>query len=90
LLTPRSGWQRRHLHALETNTSLDRAELLKQHPDLAEDLQSFFRNRDVMQRVADPIREQLPDLAETGSKSCKVGPVPTGRCPGHLETAPRN
>src|ERR1700682_6024841 len=54
-----------YLHAVEAGTAPDRAELLKQHPDLAADLGSFFRNRDAMERIAQPIKEQLPALAET-------------------------
>jgi predicted Ser/Thr protein kinase len=54
-----------YLHAVEAGTPPDRALLLEQHPDLAADLGSFFRNRDAMERIAEPIKEQLPALAET-------------------------
>ena len=37
-----------YLHAVEAGAAPDRAELLKQHPALAGDLGSFFRNRDAM------------------------------------------
>lgn len=54
-----------YLHADEAGQSLDREELLRQHPDLAADLGSFFRNRDAMQRMAEPIKQQAPALPET-------------------------
>ncbi len=54
-----------YVHAVEAGTAPDRAELLKQYPDLAADLGSFFRNRDAMEHIAQPIKEQSPALAET-------------------------
>src|SRR5262245_39325369 len=54
-----------YLHAAEAGSAPNRAELLKQHPDLAPDLGSFFRNRDAIERMAEPIKQQLPDIAET-------------------------
>jgi hypothetical protein len=63
-----------YLHAVEAGTSPDRAELLKQHPDLAAELGSFFRNRDAVERIAVPIKEQLPALAETiGPSESRAG-----------------
>jgi hypothetical protein len=41
-----------YLHAIEAGTAPDRAELRRQHPDLAAELGSFFRNRDDMERMA--------------------------------------
>src|SRR5262245_46017148 len=54
-----------YLHAVEAGTPPDRAELIKRHPDLVADLNSFFRNRDAIERIAEPIKEQCPDIAET-------------------------
>src|SRR5262245_12906737 len=54
-----------YLHAVEGGTPPDRADLLRQNPDLAADLGSFFRNRDAMERIAEPIKQQVPELAET-------------------------
>jgi hypothetical protein len=54
-----------YLHALEAGQAPDNTELLKQYPELADDLGSFFRNREAMERIAEPIKEQLPDMAET-------------------------
>jgi serine/threonine protein kinase len=58
-----------YLHAVEAGTAPDRAALLQQHPDLAEDLDSFFRNRDEMQRIAEPIKQQVQALPQTGDES---------------------
>jgi 2-oxo-4-hydroxy-4-carboxy--5-ureidoimidazoline (OHCU) decarboxylase len=41
-----------YLHAVEAGTAPDRAERLQQHPDLA-------ANRDAMERIAAPIKDQL-------------------------------
>ena len=49
-----------YLHAVEAGTPPDRAEMLARHPDLAADLASFFQNRDAMERMARPIKQQLP------------------------------
>jgi Protein kinase domain len=54
-----------YLHAVETGAAPDRAELVSNHPDLADDLASFFRNRDAMQCLAEPLKDQAPELAET-------------------------
>ena len=54
-----------YLHTAETGRPADREELLRQHPDLAADLRSFFRNRDAMQRIAEPIQKQASALPET-------------------------
>jgi eukaryotic-like serine/threonine-protein kinase len=54
-----------YLHAEEAGQPSDREELLRKHPDVAADLGSFFRNRDAMQRMAEPIKQQTPALPET-------------------------
>ena len=51
-----------YLHSVEAGEPLDRQQLLHQHPDLADDLRSFFRNRDAMQRLAEPVQEQAPTI----------------------------
>src|SRR5436305_15235965 len=58
-----------YLRAVEEGTAPDRAEVLKQHPDLASDLDSFFQNRDAMERMVKPIKEALPETigAQSGS-----------------------
>jgi WD40 repeat protein/serine/threonine protein kinase len=54
-----------YLHAVAAGNAPNCAELLREHPDLAADLDSFFRNRDALERIAEPIKQQAPDLAET-------------------------
>ena len=47
-----------------------REQLFAQYPDLAEELASFFRNRSVMQRMAEQARpSELPTLDSPGSHS---------------------
>lgn len=64
-----------YLHAEEAGRPPDREELLRQHPDLAADLGSFFRNRDAMQRIAEPIKQQAQPLPDTigGSAARSAG-----------------
>src|SRR5262245_29211950 len=74
-----------YLHAVESGTPPERAELIQQHPDLAVDLSSFFRNRDAMERIAEPIKKQLPALAETIGASEMAGARTTIRYFGDYE-----
>jgi hypothetical protein len=43
-----------YLQAVELGNAPDRDELIGQHPDLADDLKSFFANHDKMRELADP------------------------------------
>src|SRR5579872_3482867 len=56
-----------YLRSVEIGQPLDRQSLLAAHPDLAHELESFFRNRDAMQRLADPVKAavEAPTLAPT-------------------------
>jgi predicted Ser/Thr protein kinase len=54
-----------YLHAVEAGQQPDRDEWLRRHPDLAGELRSFFRNRDEVERLAGPLKEQSPALPET-------------------------
>jgi serine/threonine protein kinase/WD40 repeat protein len=45
-----------YLRSVENGRPLDRQSLLAAHPDLADDLESFFQNRDAMQRLAEPLK----------------------------------
>jgi WD40 repeat protein len=49
-----------YLRALEAGTPPDRDQLLAQYPDLTADLRAFFANRDRMEQLARPLREQAP------------------------------
>ena len=55
-----------YLHAVEAGTAPDRASLLEQYPDLAGELRSFFRNRDAIERMAEPIKQQVPEMDTIG------------------------
>src|SRR5262245_27765448 len=48
-----------YLRSLENGSPLDPQSLLNEHPDLADELRSFFRNRDSMQRMAEPLKAAL-------------------------------
>ena len=45
-----------YLHSVEKGQPLDRSVLIAAHPDLADDLQSFFRNHDSIGRLAEPLK----------------------------------
>src|SRR5271157_6670170 len=49
------------LAAEDAGTPLDRDAVLAQHPDLADELRSFFRDHDRIGRMAAPLREAGPD-----------------------------
>jgi WD40 repeat protein/tRNA A-37 threonylcarbamoyl transferase component Bud32 len=66
-----------YLHSVEKGRPLNRLTLLADHPDLADDLQSFFRNRDSIDRLAEPLKAAVdaptllstsqPDLSQLGT-----------------------
>ncbi len=65
-----------YLHAVEAGTAPDRASFLEQYPDLAGELRSFFRNRDAIERMAEPIKQQVPEMdtiGPEGAASAGVG-----------------
>jgi WD40 repeat protein len=66
-----------YLHAVEAGQEPDRDELLRNHHDLADELASFFRNRDDLQRRASPLVRQAAALDVTqgaeGDGSVEVG-----------------
>ncbi|MFO0868909.1 MAG: protein kinase [Pirellulales bacterium] len=49
-----------YLRSLEAGTPLDRQTLVDRHPDLADDLRSFFANRDALEQIARPLAGQIP------------------------------
>src|SRR4051794_36493226 len=57
-----------YLNLEEAGQAASKEELLAAHPDLEEELRSFFRNRDAIRRLAVPL-QQGPSLEET------VGPA---------------
>ncbi|HYH68836.1 MAG TPA: serine/threonine-protein kinase, partial [Urbifossiella sp.] len=74
-----------YLHAAEAGAPPDRAALLAAHPDLADELASFLRNRSAVERVAAPLRDR-PPLAETlGGSDGGPGPDAVVRYFGDYE-----
>ncbi len=75
-----------YLHAVEAGTAPDRASLLKQYPDLAGELHSFFRNRDAIEHMAEPIKQQVPEMETiTPDGAASTGPGSTIRYFGDYE-----
>src|SRR6266481_3557761 len=65
-----------YLHSLELGQPLDRAALMASHPELAEDLQSFFQNHDSMDRFTEPLKRAAEDatlLGQTGPGNSQTG-----------------
>jgi hypothetical protein len=62
-----------YLHAVEAGTPPDRDEMLRRHPELAGDLASFFRNRDAVERLAEPLRQGPSQDATVGATGPAVG-----------------
>ena len=50
-----------YLYSVESGRPLDRSSIIAAHPDLADDLLSFFRNRDSIQHLAAPLRAAVVD-----------------------------
>jgi WD40 repeat protein len=74
-----------YLHAVEAGAAPDRSDLLRQYPDLAADLDSFFRNRDTMQRLAEPIPQQVDAETIGPGRSSRTAPVAVIRYFGDYE-----
>ena len=47
-----------YLHSVDRGATLDRDKLLEEHPQLADDLASFFRNQDAIARLAAPLKAE--------------------------------
>ncbi len=45
-----------YMHSVDRGAPLDRDKLLDEHPELADDLASFFRNQDAIARLAGPLK----------------------------------
>jgi len=62
-----------YLHAVEACRPIDPRELLAAHPDLADDLRSFFANRAAMERLAEPLRPMVdtPTIAVDSTTSTR-------------------
>lgn len=62
-----------YLHALEAGEPVDRDELQRKHPDLADELRSFFANRAALERLAEPLQgpayDQTLGVADGGGSA---------------------
>ena len=45
-----------YLDAVQSRQAPDRAQLLRQHPDFADELKEFFTDHDQMNALAEPVR----------------------------------
>ena len=50
-----------YLRAAESGQPLDQQQLIEQHPELADELRSFFGNREVLDRIAAPLKRSADD-----------------------------
>ncbi len=65
-----------YLHSVEQGQPFDRQALVAANPDLADDLQSFFHNRDSMNRLAEPLKAAVD--APTLLSSLEAAPAQSG------------
>src|SRR5262245_55319709 len=64
-----------YLRAVEAGPKPDHAAILAKHPDLADDLQSFFANHAAIGRMAQPLKNQGLDAT--------IGFTPADGAPGN-------
>ena len=65
-----------YLRSVDEGRPIDRAVLLATYPDLADELQSFFRNRDAIARMSEPFQGPPSDLATVafGDRTAEAAP----------------
>ncbi|RPI89625.1 MAG: serine/threonine protein kinase, partial [Planctomycetaceae bacterium] len=67
-----------YLNAVESGQAVEPADLIARHPDLADDLRSFFRNRLEIDRLAQPLRHPADAatlLGQPGAGSASADPM---------------
>ncbi|MFO0871938.1 MAG: serine/threonine-protein kinase [Pirellulales bacterium] len=64
-----------YLHAADAGAPIDQRRLIELHPDLADELRSFFANRAAMERLVEPLRPTVdtPTLAVDATTSARPG-----------------
>jgi WD40 repeat protein len=65
-----------YLQAVDAGQAPDRAELLKRHPELAAELEAFFRDQASLDRLAHSLKPALP-IAAADSEVATMPPDPT-------------
>ena len=66
-----------YVRSVESGRPLDREQLLAEHPDLAADLESFFRNRAAVEKIAAPLiaAAEAPTLGLAAGDTASGGPT---------------
>ena len=57
-----------YLRGLGSGEAADRQRLIEDHPELASELESFFRNRDAIERLAAPLLQAQPETIELSDR----------------------
>jgi WD40 repeat protein/tRNA A-37 threonylcarbamoyl transferase component Bud32 len=65
-----------YLHSVENGSPLDQSTLFAAHPDLADDLREFFRNRESIDRITEPLKAAVD--APTVLRPTDIGLEPAG------------
>ena len=64
-----------YVHSVEQGQPFDRQALLAAHPDLADDLRSFFRNRDSIECLAGPLNQAADAPTIVGPSATVAAPA---------------
>jgi WD40 repeat protein/tRNA A-37 threonylcarbamoyl transferase component Bud32 len=78
-----------YLAAEDAGTPPDRAEFLAAHPELADDLGSFFRAHDRIGRLAAPLRAAAAEAEPAGTRPADAPTAETSPPAGPLSVPPR-
>ena len=74
-----------YLRSVDEGRPIDRTTLLAAYPDLADELQSFFRNRDAMARISEPFQGTPAEMPTVGFAEHPADAAPRVRYFGDYE-----